>query len=245
MRKYNLYLDESQPSQKLPYFCLAGCIISEGEEYTDLTNKINKLKADILHTNKCMHEYEIREKSGEYSALRDNKANRDFWDGLKNVFLQSNMLTICSAIDCREYKKIYSYCEANDSYHVTLQIIMENFAYYLSQNDATGMIYLEKTNDNEAGKLRNQYHHIISTGTLYLSSNELQRRLININFLTKDDNNTGLQLADFLPNAVNRQLSGLPQKQPSVLDAIEAKLYDGGIGEHKRFGKRVLLGNNP
>ncbi len=245
MKKYNLYLDESQSSGQLPYFCLAGCIIQQGDAYSDLVEKVNKLKFEVIDSDKCMHEREIRDKKDGFEALRNKDKNEEFWTRIRKIFEQTELNTICSAINCCEYKSVYHSCEANDSYQVTLQIIMENFAYFLSQNDATGMIYLEKTNDLDATRLRNHYQHIMITGTLYLSPTELQRRLVNINFLTKEDNNVGLQLADFLPNAFNRRLSNLSDKQPSLFDVLESKLYDGGIGEIERFGRRVLLCNNP
>jgi hypothetical protein len=50
-------------------------------------------------------------------------------------------------------------------------------------------------------------------------------------------------MADFIPNAFSRELNGLKAKQPSILEVLNNKLYDGGIGKKDRFGKRILLSN--
>jgi hypothetical protein len=246
MDKYNLYLDESQPMHILPFFCLAGCIIEEGEEYKNLSAKLNELKLNVFgDSSKSLHEQDVRNAVKGFEILKQREKREVFWSGFRKIFSDTQFWIISSAINSIEYGKLYTSCMANDTYHVTLQIVMENFVYFLVKNNATGMIYLEKTTDAESDRLRNHYHNILSTGTLYLSPTELQKRLSNINFLTKNDNNAGLQMADFIPNALNRMCTGLKPKKPSLVDIIENKFYDGGHGLCERFGKRILLCNNP
>lgn len=247
MPQYHLYLDESKQSgSKLPHFCLGGCIIAQDDTYKCLSDNINKLKLDLFSKISVpLHEYDIRDADEpEYLIFRKKEKRNQFWGGFREILTNTDFKVLCSAINCIEYCNTYKFCKANDPYQVTLQMIMENFAYYLVQFDTTGMIYVEKTDDHEARRLEEHFNRIRKTGTLYLSSAELKKRLLGINFLTKDDNCAGLQIADFVPNLYNRDFSGLPIKKPSIKDIMDSKLYDGGIGKIERFGKRALLSNN-
>lgn len=242
MNHYNLYLDESAPTGNIKFFCLGGCIIEENIYKKDITNYTNKLKNTIFgDTNVVLHEYEIREAKYEsYKVLKDIGKRNTFWKMMRNIFEKNEFYTICAAVYCKEYKRIYDSNYLNNEYFVALQVILENFAYFLEKHDAQGMVYVESRNPKDSEKLKSHYYTIVANGTLFLNKVLLQKRLLNINFLIKEDNVIGLQLADFIPNSSNRFCSGLEQKDPNLFDLIDKKFYDGGIGLKERFGLKKI-----
>lgn len=119
-------------------------------------------------------------------------------------------------------------------------MVLESFVHFLQVNNAVGSVYIESRNAKDDRQIKNLYHKIVANGTLYFNPNAYQDRLLNINFLIKADNNVGLQLADFVPSALNRSCNGLSQKQPSIFDLIEKNLYDGNCNMKNRFGFKVM-----
>lgn len=89
-------------------------------------------------------------------------------------------------------------------------------------------------------KLQNLFHLLKATGTLFIRKEVMQKRLLTINFAEKSDNIIGLQIADFIPNALARKSLGMKQKPNSILDCIMDKVYDGGVGKKERFGFKVI-----
>ena len=144
------------------------------------------------------------------------------------------------SVNMDDLDKLYNEDDRNDIYYIALQLLMENFAQFLSVNDGTGAIYLETTDAVNNTKLQNLFHLLKATGTLFIKKETLQMRLSTINFAIKSDNIIGLQLADFIPNALARQALGKTQKPFSILDGINAKLYDGKVGMKARFGFKII-----
>ena len=242
MKKYFLFLDESNIATSLKNFVLAGCIIEEEMYKSTIIPYVNKLKNAVFETTDVnLHEYEIRlAKEEPYIIMRNKDKRHTFWRQLKNIFKMNDFNTIAVAINLENYKNIYNYKSSNNEYFVALQIILENFVHFLEHNDGQGIIYIEQRNDTDAVSLKSHYYTIVANGTLFISKETFQKRLLDINFLIKEDNNIGLQLADFIPNPINRYCSGENQKSPSLYEFIDSKLYDGFVNMKDRFGLKVL-----
>lgn len=241
MTKYTLYLDESTAVGGLEYFCLGGCIIEEDIYENKISKYVNRIKSEIFNdTNVILHEYEIRDASQEpYTILRDSVKRNKFWQMMHSVFQNNDVFVICAAIH-KNYSDIYKSKDINNEYFIAMQVILENYAYFLDQTNAQGMVYVESKNAIDSERLTSHYHTIVANGTLFLTKVLFQKRLCGINFLVKGDNNIGLQLADFIPNAFNRLCTGKKEKRPSILEPIKNKLYDGGVQSIDRFGLKII-----
>lgn len=241
-KKYYLFLDESRPNgHNIHHLCLAGVILEKNDYESKVIPAVKQLKSDIFgNTDIILHESEIRAAKNDYKLMRRKEKRAQFWSGMSNVFQMTDMKSIGSAIHIEDYKKIYHNLNLNDEYYIVLQIVLENFVHFLRSNNARGQVYIEGTNPTDDLRLRNTYHKIIANGTLYYHENAFQDRLLNINFLIKADNNIGLQLADFVPGALNRKSNNLKMKKPSILPLIEKNMYDGGYALENRFGYKVM-----
>ncbi len=57
----------------------------------------------------------------------------------------------------------------------------------------------------------------------------------------KADNNVGIQIADFIPNPIARDLDGKPQRDLNILKEIKNASYDGNLSLINRFGIKKVL----
>lgn len=243
MKEYYLFLDETKPNGlDIKHFSFGGCIIEKSVYEDKIIKSINEIKTNIIRIpNIILHESEIRNaKSGNYLIFRQKEIRDNFWEKMKDIF-QEEFFTICASINAENYKKYYNFKYSRSLDFITLQILLENFAHFLEKNNGKGTIYIESRDAVEDKRLASHYHIIMANGTLFLDKYIFQERLTTINFVLKSDNNVGLQLADFIPNPINRNLSGLSQKTPTLLNEIENKLYCGGFLEKSRFGLKNIL----
>ena len=240
MTEYMLFLDESKPNTNFCNFTLGGIIVEKTVYETRLKPLVESLKTECFGcTSVILHEIDIRRKEGEFVNLTREKQEL-FFNQLKVLF-QENLFTVLAvSVNTDDLDRLYKENERNDIYYITLQLLMENYAHFLSANDGIGSIYLETTDWTNNAKLQNLFHLLKATGTLFITKEMLQLRLSTINFSIKSDNIVGLQIADFIPNPLARQALGKKQKPYSLYDQIINVLYDGKIGLKERFGFKII-----
>jgi len=241
MDEHFLFLDESQAIGAIKYFCLAGYIVSRDEYTGRLIPMVNALKQKTFgKTDVILHEKDIRDLSGDFACLSDKTARESFWTGIHDILNDSDIHVIGTGVSKNVATTVYKSRYINSDYNIALHSLLENYAYFLERNNSKGSVIIESTNGTADERLRNLFHDIVSDGTLFLNRNAYQKYLTTIAFHIKQDNNAGLQMADFIPNAINRKISGLKPKPYSTISIIEAKLYDGHLGLKDRFGLKVI-----
>lgn len=243
MDRYYLFLDESKPNgNNIEHLCLAGIIVKKEVYENEIINNVNTLKNDIFGTtNVVLHEVDVRKAKDDKFRLFRIKENREkLWTTLRNIFVTNDFKFIGASINYKKINSIYKDSYVNDAYFIVMQIVLENFVHFLENNNGIGSIYIESRNPTDDTNIRNHYHKIIANGTLFFNKNLFQNKLTNINFLIKADNNIGLQLADFVPGALNRYCNGLNPKTPSLTDIILDNLYDGQVNLKDRFGFKQM-----
>lgn len=242
MKEYYLFLDESKPNKEVEHFCLGGCVIEKENYIKNVMPYIKNLKINIFETSDIiLHETEIRRAKGQYSVMRDKQKREKFWNAMKKLFDKYDITVLSSIITPNKCKNIYNSKYLNDEYFICLQIILENFTYFLETHNGKGSIYLESRNSTEDNKVQNHFFNLMSNGTLFLNKNALQAHLTTISFPLKQDNNIGLQIADFIPNVLKKKAFNLKQKTPSIQGNILNCLYTGDSEEAKqRFGMKII-----
>lgn len=254
-KNYTLYLDEIQANDPLKYFCLAGVII-ENQLYKDaIVPAINSIKNKQFGTTTViLHEVDIK-KGRTLKPQNDNQklikskmkttSNRDsYYNDIVNFF-NSNEFTVISASLHQQNAKD-TYPNHRDKYFMTLQIILENFTHFLIENNGIGQILIESRRSQHNTSLDDQLDMHFNklrclTGTLFYKAETISKYIKTIAFEEKNKNNIGLQIADMIPNSLNRHLSGMEQVIPNLYTAIEQKTYNGNRDNLKRFGQKVLV----
>lgn len=241
MKEYILFLDESKPNTNFQNFTLGGVAIETDIYETQVRPSVDAIKKECFSdTGVILHEIDIRRKKGSFNEMTREQQEK-FFSMLNNLFIDNDFLSVMAvSVNISDIEKLYADDDRNDIYYIALQLLMENFAHFLSVNDGIGTIYLEATDPANNQKLQNLFYMLKATGTLFVKKEVLQKRLSTINFGIKSENIIGLQLADFIANPLARKALGKKQKPDSVIDGIEKRLYDGRVNMKERFGFKII-----
>ena len=77
-------------------------------------------------------------------------------------------------------------------------------------------------------------------GSMYMTKETAEKRLLGIDFVDKTSNEAGLQIADFVPNSFARDHAGMKQLEPNIFSTLKYHLYDGNMGFDDRFGVKYM-----
>lgn len=262
-KKYTLYLDESETHKKNPvthrdenyHFCMAGVIVAE-EEHEQLEICINQLKRNVWSElpnpeNIILHQMRLIDaergrldasKYPEYVKFNKRAERRKFYDELKKVFVNTKLTIVGSSINEDSLKKYYWISGKNkqDQYLVAMQLLLENYCHFLCTNDAIGNIVYEYRELIGNEKLRDKYYHMKLMGSMYMTKEAAEKRLLGIDFVNKADNNPGLQIADFIPNCFARDHAGINQAKPNIFGTLRYHRYNGNMDSADRFGIKYM-----
>lgn len=161
--------------------------------------------------------------------------SKRFLEDFRSVF-DEKVTVIGVTIKTDEISQMYNEDDRNDMYLIALQVMLENFCHFLIQNESVGRIRVESIDEIHDQKLRVLFYRLLYTGTLFYSNKTLQDHLLGIDFRRKDDNEIGLQIADFVPNPLARFALAKEQKATSLFDAIKARIYI----HSNRFGHKII-----
>ncbi|MFD2446695.1 DUF3800 domain-containing protein [Bacillus sp. CGMCC 1.16607] len=241
MKSYILFLDEILPIGNLQYFCLAGFAVEQDLYANKIIPEVNKLKQDLFgNTTVILHEAEIcrPEKGTPYEIFRQAENRNYYWEKIKEIFQNHDVHILSASIHGQDLKLLYP--TMRDKYFIGLQIILENYVNFLERHNGIGNVTIESRNQNQNEQLQGHFYNLQATGTLFYEPKLLQKHLGTISFPLKEENNIGLQLADMVPNSLNRDLSQAKQRTKGLINVIHSKAYDGLIKEKSRFGIKVI-----
>ncbi|MGP1910669.1 DUF3800 domain-containing protein [Metabacillus sp. JX24] len=241
MNSYHLFLDEILPSENLDYFCLAGVLLDERTYTKEIIPAVNKIKQEIFgDTTTILHDAEIRyaKKGSRYEIFKKAETRNTYWKEVKSLLQNHEMFILSASIHEKDLFRLYP--TMRDKYFICLQVILENYVNFLERHNGIGNIAIESRNPGQNDQLQSHFHILKANGTLFYEPKVLQKHLLNISFPLKEDNNIGLQIADMIPNPLNRDLSGTKQKIKGLVDIIHSKAYDGLVEEKQRFGIKVM-----
>jgi len=243
---YTLFLDEILPSGPLKYFCLAGIIVRDDIYQEILVPRVNQLKQEVFGTTDViLHEKDIlKARTGIYSVLQDSQKKEKYWDGVREIFSEYDFKVVGVAIDVEELKKLYVRSR-KDKYEVAMKLLLENYVNFLDRcghEDAKGSIIAEARNNYQDSEINRYYYALKHSGTLFYAGFHLRTRLNDLEIVEKNKNVIGLQIADMIPNPLNRYLSKHPQRMETgnLINLILDKAYDGCVNRPDRFGIKVI-----
>lgn len=256
LSRYTLYLDESEvPSDNGDrYFVIGGVIIRNGYHESKIVPELEKLKKKIWendtdYASHILHELEINKvfrgdvsNAKAYNLVFKNNEQKykQMYNGIYHILNDRNIYTIAACINHTELEKHYAKEEMNDRFAVLMQIIIENYCHFLIKHNGTGDICYEAMMRSQNEKIERRFCHLKSIGTMYYSSSEVISLLKNINFVDKTANCAGLQLADFIPNALGRTQAHKDPKYEKLPKIIKKRLYHGNMGRKDRYGFKII-----
>lgn len=178
----------------------------------------------ILHSTELNIVYKNR-KNPQISRFTKNaytvfnsKNSEDISTIYENVYAKLSALvknqkitTLSCIIDRKKFKSYYSIPSQprllDDWYDIAMQEILESYTHFLCNVNAVGSIVYEARNassNNQSRSLDNKMFHnfckvkVNGKGIAYLTNRTIYERIRFLNIVTKKENHSGLQLADFI-----------------------------------------------
>jgi len=267
MDKYTLYLDESETAnfnketqtREHTIFTIAG-VICKNDDQDSLKAELNQLKAVIWNPNnndsdyedKILHELEMsraitnkeKQLSCEYNRVFKNihVYNRTY-EMLTKIFEESDIKVLAVCIDEDNLSYQYDRNQMNDRFQIAMHMIIENYFHFLNSVDGVGNICYESLPKNQNERIMKRFNGIKYNGTMFYPAKVINSRIKHLEFHNKKENLVGLQLADFVPNALGRSVlkKTYHNKERNIdIEVLRNKLYDGGIDMKEKFGMKII-----
>lgn len=262
MDEYTLYLDESfiEIKDKKGDFTVCGLVVKNTYHDTILSDMIKNLKYSIWNNeDKCvvdnyaLHELDattarkgnIKRLKREYNKVFSNKNKYELlYSSMNQIISTSDIYILGCCVQEYELSLLYKH-PINDRLSIAMNILIENYYHFLAENGAIGTICYEEMPKNQNNIVIKKYKHIINYGSMFYSAKNINERIKGLSFKNKYDCVAGLQIADFIPNSVSRDIRVMSYPQGHRLqnvdvNIIKSKTYHGNCNKMERFGIKII-----
>lgn len=241
---YKMFLDESgdhnlkviDPNH--PVFALIGCILEENYYENTAIAKINKLKMKYFNaTEVILHSRDIRKQETKpFLTLRRKEVRENFYNELNNLFQDLCLTIIASVIDKHKLKQQYG-VHSDNPYYLSLGFIMERYTIFLREKGETGLMIMEARNKSDDDLLYIAYSKTMLQGTGFMKAEELQKRIKDLVFMPKKENEVGTQLADLAAYPIATHI--LPNRDKRAFEILKTKIRNKS-GEIYGYGLKTF-----
>jgi hypothetical protein len=239
---YIVYVDESGDHSlqsidpNFPVFSLVFCIFKKSDFVDLVVPSIQRLKFEFWgHDAIVLHGHEIRKQHGDFKILVEAKTRAAFIERTNSAIEDAPFTVITAVIDKTAHKKKYT--EPLDPYEIALVFCMERLFYFLRdlrQGDKTTYLLVECRGAKEDAKLELEFRRICD------GANQAGKMPnLDIRFMDKRHNSTGLQFADLVAHPVARRVI-TPDQPNRAYDIIEKKLRKDSKGNANGYGLKIF-----
>jgi hypothetical protein len=239
---YIVYADESGDhsltsiDRHFPVFVLALCLVYKPIYFDSIVPAFLRLKFEFWgHDNVVFHSHEIRKEHGDFSILRKAETRAAFIERLSGVIEAADFTIIAAVID--KQRHVARYRQPADPYEVALAFCMERLQRCLmerGQADRVTHVQVERRGKAEDAKLELEFRRICDGHNAVGPMPNL-----DIRFMDKKHNSTGLQLADLVAHPIGRHVIK-PDQSNRAYDILESKFRRGPRGQVNGFGLKVF-----
>jgi hypothetical protein len=236
-----VYIDESGDhgmnniNPETPVFALAFCIFPKDAYRLDVVPRAQELKFEFWgHDCVILHGHEIRKARGDFNILLNSEVRGRFIDHM-NSFMDALPVTIiAAAIDKVKHKAKYAF--PRNPYEIALAFCMERLQFWLKEQgqlDLVTHLIVEKRGKPEDDALELEFRRIVD------GANKMGKMPnLEIRFMDKKHNSTGLQVADLVAYPIARHVIK-PDQPNRAYELIEGKIRSRGGNIHG-YGLKVF-----
>jgi hypothetical protein len=239
---YIVYVDESGDhnlstiDQAFPVFALAFCVVEKTKYMETVVPAFQKLKFEFWgHDSVVLHGHEIRKAQNDFNILLNGKTRQRFVERLNEVIGAADFTLIAAVID--KNKHIRKYSAPADPYSVALGFCMERLQRFLmekGQDKKLTHLQVECRGRAEDAKLELEFRRICDGNNAVGKMPNL-----DIRFMDKKHNSTGLQLADLVAHPIGRHAINYTQVNRAY-DVLKPKFRKGFGGKIEGFGLKIF-----
>lgn len=239
---YIVYVDESGDhslrniNPQNPVFALAFCIFEKAQYRQAVVPLVQALKFDFWgHDGIVLHSYEIRNQRNDFRILVDQTLRGLFLQRINDIIDAIPMTVIASAIHKPNHVQQYAY--PADPYKISLQFCVERLQRFLQERNQLGgttHLLVERRGKPEDDALELEFRRICD-GASYAG----QITNLDIRFMDKKHNSTGLQIADLVAYPINRHVMN-PAQPNQAYDVVQQKFRRSAGGVVMGYGLKIF-----
>jgi hypothetical protein len=197
---------------------------------------IQKLKFDFWgHDAIVLHGHDIRKRTGDFNILLNSARRESFLSTLSSVMEAMPMTVVAAAID--KSRHVQQYHDPINPYAMALTFCMERLQWFLKEKSATSKathVIVERRGKAEDQFLELEFRRIAD------GRNALGKMPnLDIRFMDKKHNSTGLQVADLAAHPNARHVIN-PDQVNRGFEIVRNKLRAGPSGQISGYGLKVF-----
>ena len=239
---YIVYVDESGDhsltsiNPQNPVFVLAFCIFEKAAYRERIVPAVQKLKFDFWgHDCVVLHSHEIRKAHGDFRILLNGRVRCAFIERI-NALMGELPFTVIAAV-IEKNRHVLRYSDPANPYEIALTFCMERLQRWLGENGQTEKIthlVVERRGRTEDATLELEFRRIAD------GHNQVGRMPnLDIRFMDKKHNSTGLQLADLMAHPIGRHVIN-PAQPNRAYELIEPKFRKSAGGQIAGYGLKIF-----
>jgi hypothetical protein len=239
---YIVYIDESgdhgltNVNADHPVFALAFCVVEKAKYVDTIVPAFQKLKFEFWgHDSVVLHGHEIRKAAGDFNILLNAKTREKFLTRMNELIGGADFTLIAAVIDKEKY--VAKYSDPADPYSIALGFCMERLQRFLmekKQTDRLTHLQVECRGKTEDAKLELEFRRICDGQNAVGKMPNL-----DIRFMDKKHNSTGLQLADLVAHPIGKHVINHVQANRAY-DVLEPKFRRDANGKIEGFGLKIF-----
>ncbi len=240
-----MFLDESGDHNlsvidpQYPLFVLGGIITDQEYAEGEMTEKLNRFKRDIFGMEDIiLHTADITRNRNGFEGIKDVDFRTRFYRELEKLLGELNFKVVACAVRKDELLTRYGVA-ALDPYMMSLDILVERFCFEIGDQSDGGIVVAEKRGPTLDHELDLAWLNLKIKGTTFLKAKTIENRIISILSRHKNENISGLQIADQVVSPVGRFILGKRSIYPSF-EVIERKFRRSAEGTYDGVGLVVL-----
>jgi len=228
-------------------FVIAAVVVPDGE-YPKLDEQWKQWKNDNLgSSNKIIHEPNLRKGTGPFYFKGDASKRAIVIQSLQELIAKLDFAAVVCVVNRPEYVEQVGLDSLDKSlpinpYLMILDFLMERLVMVLERhfNGARAHVVAEARGPLEDALLQYEYVRLQLDGTSYISPSWFRQQLATaIEFKTKKENCTGLQLADLLARPCGEKILD-PSSAPARWPEFREKLCPGQETAHSILGLKIV-----
>jgi hypothetical protein len=223
-------------------------VIVPDTDYPKLDKQLKRWKADNLGSpNKFIHEPNVRRGTGPFYFNKDTAKRAVVIQSLHELITKLDFTAVVCVVNRPEYVAQVGTDRLDESlpinpYLMVLDFFMERVVMILQRrfNSARAHVVAEARGPLEDALLQYEYVRLQLDGTSYISASWFRQQLAPaIEFKTKKENCSGLQLADLLARPCGEKILD-PSTTPVRWPEFREKLCPGQETAHSILGLKVI-----
>lgn len=238
-------------------------IIWSQDEISKFNPILHSTELNFIHNNRknpnidrCTKEAYRALSSKDHKDI--SKIYKDIYNKLSFLIKSKNIITLCCIIDKKKFKDYYEVSSyqrlLDDWYDIAMQKILESYTHFLCKVKGVGSVIYEARNvpsNKQSSSLDNKMIHnyckfkVNGKGVEYLTNRTIYEHIRFLNIVTKSENSSGLQLADFIAFNYIKWFKYSENDRTDFMKKIHLAAYNGchnlpSEDFRECFGVRIL-----